>query len=93
MPVLKGNVNGSIATVPFNIPCEIISGYFTNRSSGSVILNVYVATDAGDRAIIPINTTLISGTRYLLDTTTVMKGNYYLIITTNASLDYYISIR
>lgn len=93
MPVFQGQVSGSIATVSFNIPCEIISGYFVNRGSGSVILNVYVATESGDRAIVPINTTLISGTMYLIDTTILLRANYYLIITTNAVLDYYISIK
>jgi len=93
MPVFQGQVNGSISTIPFNIPCEVVSGYFTNRSSGNVILNVYVATESGDRAIVPINTTLVSGTQYILDVTFLLKANYYLMITTNQPLDYYISIK
>lgn len=93
MPVFHGSISGSISTIPFNIPCEIISGYFTNKSSGSVILNVYIATESGDRAILPINTTIISGAQHILDTTVLLKQNYYLIIITNAQLDYYISIK
>lgn len=93
MPVLSGNVSGSISTVPFNIPCKIISGYFVNKTGGDVILNVYVATGSGDRSIVPLNLTLISGTMYIIDETVLLPANYYLIIVTNGSLDYYITIQ
>ena len=92
MPVLQGNVSGSISTVPFNIPCKIISGYLVNRTGSNVIVNLYVATVDGDRAIIPLNTTLISGTMWVIEETVLLPANYYLIITSNGSLDYYISI-
>lgn len=92
MPVLQGNVSGSVSTVSFDIPSKIISGYFVNRSGGNVIVNVYMATDTGDRLIVPLNLTLISGQMYILDETLIMKAGYYLIIVTNASLDYYISV-
>lgn len=92
MAVIEGNVSGSISTVPFNIPCKIISGYLTNRTGGNVIVNLYVVTGTGDRAIIPINLTLISGQMYIITEEIVMKPGYYFIIVSNASLDYYFSI-
>lgn len=92
MPVISGNTTGSIASVPFAIPCKIISGYLVNKSIGSAIVNVYMATGSGDRSMIPLNLTLLSGQMYIISEPIIMKAGYYLIITTNASLDYYFSI-
>lgn len=93
MPVLKGNVSGSISTIPINIPCWVKSGFFVNKSTGSVILNVYVSRgDGQDREVIPLNTTLISGTMYYFVDEFKMDGGDYFIIVTNGSLDYYITL-
>ncbi len=93
MPVLQGNITGSINTVAYNIPCKIISGYLTNKTGGNVIVNLYVVTgDGDDRSIIPLNTTLISGSMWIIEENVILLSGYYLIITTNGSLDYYFSI-
>ena len=93
MPVIQGNTSGSIATVAYNIPCKIISGYLVNKTGGNVIVNLYVVVGGGNnRSIIPLNTTLISGSMWILNEEVILAKNYYLIITTNGSLDYYFSI-
>ena len=93
MPVLKGSVSGSISTISYNIPCKVLSGFFVNKSSGAVILNIYVASGSGsDRQIIPLNTTLISGTMYVFQDVFKMAADDYFIITTNANLEYYITV-
>lgn len=92
MPVLHGNITGSVATIPFNIPCKVISARFVNRSVGTITFNVYVATGNGDREITPLNYVMISGSMYLIDRSFIMKPGYYFIIVSSGSLDYYISI-
>lgn len=90
MTVKQGNITGSISTVAFDIPCKIISGFFTNRTSGSVNVSVYIATPEGDRAV--VDTTIISGSVHVIDAPIVLLAGYYLIVVSNASLDYYFSI-
>lgn len=93
MSIISGNTSGSIASVSFDIPCKIISGYLVNKSLTShAVVNLYMATDNGDRSIIPYNLRLLSGAMYIIDEPIVMKAGYYLLITTNVSLDYYFSI-
>ena len=92
MAVIQGHTTGSIASISYDIPATIISGYLVNKTGGSIIVNLYVATGTGDRSIIPLNLTLISGTMYILEERVILKPGYYLIIVTNGSLDYYFSL-
>ena len=92
MAVLEGNTTGSISTVPFNIAATLISGYLVNRTSGDVIVNMYIATSTGDRSVIPVNLTLMSGTMWIMEEKIILKPGYYFIIVTNGSLDYYFSL-
>lgn len=92
MPVIEGNTSGSIASVPFNTPCRIISGFLVNKTADSIDVNVYVVTDTGDRSLIPYNKTIISNSIYVLEGEVIMKAGYYLLIYTNGSVDYYFSI-
>ncbi len=92
MGVIQGNTTGSISSVPFNIAAKIIGGRLVNRSSGSITVNLYVATDTGDREITPLNLLLISGSVWVLDEKIILKPGYYLIIITSGSVDYYFSV-
>jgi len=92
MAVLQGNISGSVSTIPFDIPCTIISARFVNRSLATITFNVYVATGSGDREITPLDYVMISGSVYLIETPFIMKPGYYLIISSSGSLDFYISI-
>lgn len=95
MPLLQGNVNGSISTIALNIPCTVTSFFLINRSIGSVIVNVYIVVDADGtqrQMVVPLNYTMISGTIYVVDVPFKMLAGYYFYITTNGSLDYYITI-
>lgn len=91
--VIQGNTSGSIATVPFNIPCKIISGYFTNKTVGNIVLNVYVATADGDRSLSPLNLTMISGVQFIITEDVIIAAGDYLIIVSSGSVDYYLSIK
>lgn len=91
MPVKEGRISGSIATVAFGLPCKIISFFLTNRTSGSVMINVYIVTGTGDRAIVPLNLIQLSGTIYTSSVPIIMLKGYYLIITTNGLVDYFFS--
>jgi len=93
MAVIQGNTTGSIASVAFNIPCKIISGFLVNRTGGSITFNVYVVTDTGERSIVPFNKTVVSGQLYLLEDEVIMKAGWYLLIFTSGSLDYFFSIK
>ena len=91
--VIQGNTSGSIATVPFNIPCKIISGYFTNKTGGNIVLNVYVATGGGNnRSLSPLNLTMISGVQFIINEEVILSAGMYLIIVANGSVDYYLSV-
>lgn len=93
MLTISGNITGSIATVPFNLPCKIISGYFTNRTTGTITMNVYVATGSGNnRAIVPLNLIMISGVMHIISDPLILEAGYYLIIATSGSVDYFISL-
>ena len=92
MGVISGNISGSVSTIPFNIPCDIVSARFVNRSINSIALNVYVATSGGDREITPLNYIIISGTIYIIDQKVRIRAGDYLIIVSSGSLDYYITV-
>lgn len=95
--VYKGNTSGSITLVPINIPCQIVSFFFVSRSLLSIGLNAYVVTagGGGNRAIIPLTTTLLSGAMYVptIGTTPIfLNPNDYIYIVAGGNVDYYFNI-
>lgn len=91
--VIQGNVSGSVSTVPLDLCCKIESFFLTPRINA--VINLYIATDAGDRAIVPINLSQVSGTIYVPSSGQLpifMDKGQYLIIVSSASVDYWFSI-
>lgn len=92
MPVRQGQVSGSISTVAFDLPTKVISFWLIPRiSSGGLTASMFIVTDNGDRAAIPVNTQILSGAVYVTDIPFIMMPNWYFIIVSNQPLDYYIS--
>lgn len=87
--VIQGNTTGSISTIPLNIASKIVSFFLTNRTGGTIILNMYVVTGTGNRAMIPVDLHQISGTMYISDTEIFLEKDSYIMLVTNGSVDYY----
>lgn len=92
MPTRQGNISGSVATVAFDLPVKIVSFFLTNRTTGTITVNVFIVTDTGERAAVPLNLFQISGSIYTSDNPIILLAGYYLIIVASGSLDYYFSM-
>jgi hypothetical protein len=90
MPVLHGNISGSISTISYEYPCKIVSGYLANKTGGPINFSVSVVTNTGSRTI--VNTTQLSGVVYVLTNPVILLKGYYLIVVSSSTLDYYFSI-
>lgn len=93
--IIQGNTSGSIATISLNIASKIVSFFLTNRTSGTIVLNLYVVTSTGNRAMIPVNLHQISETIYVPDAGQLpifLDKDSYLILITNGSTDYYFNV-
>ena len=92
MPILRGNLTGSIATIPFNINCKVISFFLTSRSLVDITVNMHIVSANSEIAAIPVNLIRISGAIYTSEVPILMGANDYFIISSSGSLDYYINI-
>lgn len=92
MPVIEGNTSGSIASISYNIPCKIVSGFLVNKTGGSIDVNLYVVTNTGSRSVVPLNKTIISGSMYILEDEIILLSGYSLLLVVNGSCDYYFSL-
>ena len=90
MPVRKGTVSGSVSTVSFNIPTEVISFYLTNKTNAEQIVQVYVAAPDGDTRILDL--AVVSGKVWTYDSPIIMAAGYYFIIVSSGEIDYYFNI-
>lgn len=95
MPVLKGNITGSVSTIPFDLPCKVVSFFLTSKSSSTITVNMYIVAGGSGSSIaaVPVNLVCISGSIYTSSDEIILPQGYYFIITASGSLDYYISIK
>lgn len=93
--VIKGNTTGSMTMIPLDIASKITSFFLTNRTTGTIVLNLYIATTSGNIAMIPVDLNQVSGTIYVPDIGMLpifLEKGSYLILITNGSVDYYFNI-
>ena len=91
MPVLKGNTSGSIASVAYNIPCTIDSYYLTNKTGGSITVNLVVIPD-GDAPVYVWSGTIATGSTERSNVPIRLLSGFQVLLITSGSMDYYISI-
>lgn len=92
MPVLSGNTSGSITSVAYNIPSEIISYSLVNRAGGSITVNVAIVTGSGTYIYV-YSGSIATNESVQSDKIIKVKAGYQILIITSGSLDYYFSIK
>lgn len=92
MPVIKGNISGSIGSIPYNIPSKITSFRLTPMAGGAVTANVLISTDLGTSVQHVYTGSIPDGTTYVDSTEILLRENSTIILIVSGSLDYYFNI-
>ena len=94
MPVVQGNISGSIKSVALNIPCKIKSFSLWNRSGLAIVVNVGVVTSGTDRYIQAANLAALgsAGCSVYYEVDISVLANAQILITASGSCDYYFSL-
>lgn len=91
MPVFKGNTSTNATSSAYDIPYKITYFNITNKSGGSITLNIGILYGS-TISITPYNLTLDAGdTPYLTSPILVLAG-HQIYITTTGNIDYYFSL-
>lgn len=90
MPVLKGTTSGSIRSIALDIPSNIKSICFYNRTGGSITALVAISVSSVETFI--KSTTLSAlGSEYL-KTDILVPTSGEIVIASSGTLDYYLTI-
>lgn len=92
MPVLSGNISGSILCDSYDIPCKIISYVLTNKAVGNITVNLAIRTSNGDIHLLPDGLTLAEGDSHRENVTMLLPSGFSVFITSSGSCDYYFSL-
>lgn len=92
MPILKGNISGSIGSIPYNIPSKITSFRLTPTAGGTVTATVYISTDLGTSVQSVYKGAIPDGTTYVDNTEILLRENSTIILVVSGSTDYYFII-
>lgn len=90
MPILSGNISGSIRSVALSVPAKIKWLSVVNKSGGSALVNLGIIVSGVEIWFKTINLTSDGSSDEKVDIN-VLAGSQILIIA-NASVDFYFSI-
>jgi len=90
MPVLKGTTSGSIRSIPLDIPCNIKSICFYNRTGGSITVLVAISIDTVETFV--KSTTLAAGVSEYLKTDILVPKSAEIVVASSGTLDYYLTL-
>jgi len=88
----QGNINGTVDSQAQSLPMVIQNFRLVNISGGSVNVNVYMITAAGNYSIAPFPQTLTTGQMYNDDTELLLNGAEQVRLVTTGSVDYLFNI-
>jgi hypothetical protein len=91
MPVLQGNISGSITSVAYDIPSTIVSYYLTNMTGGALTVSLAVVPDGGPTVYTWTGSIAANSTERSDVPIKLLRG-YQILIVTAGSIYYYISI-
>lgn len=92
MPIFKGNTSGSIASIAYNIPSEIVSYSLTNKSGGSITANLVIIPNGSNPVYVWSGSISTSATQ-TSDVPIKLLAGYQILIIVSGSCDYYFSIK
>lgn len=95
MPVISGNISGSIKSVALNISSYIKSIGVVNRSGGAITVNIGVMVNGTDN-IYAVNFQLAAfgstGASGYIDCDILVPADTKILIVSGGSCDYYLTI-
>lgn len=94
MAVLQGNTSGSIAGIPYSVPCVIDSFILTNKTGGDITVSLsIVSNDTGSQvAIMPAAATITAAASYISNVPIKMLAGFTVYLIVSGSCDYYFSL-
>ena len=93
MEVLQGNTSGSIVNIPYHIPCTITSFVLTNKTAGSITVNVYISAHSITQNIDIYSKVLTANQVDFINVPITLQSNFAILIVTTGSLDYYFTLK
>jgi hypothetical protein len=88
--VIRGNISGSITTVPFTVPVKITSIALANDTAGA--LSVKLAVIASGVLIYVLITSVAANGSYLTDIELQLKPGDEISVVSAGAISYYLTI-
>lgn len=90
--VIKGNTATGYNTQPLQSESNLRTLIITNKTGGTVTLNLAIQNGTNLIAIAPLNLQLAAGTSYG-DNNILMQPQEFIVMTVNGSVDYYFDFK
>jgi len=87
MPLISGNISGSINTTAFNIPCTIKSFSFYNKTGGAVVATLGIVVNGTDRYVYQASLSAMGSAdcSYLQEASIKVPKDCQILLITSAS--------
>lgn len=89
----KGTINGTVMSQVYTLPFMITYCNIVNKNAGTTTLNLSVYNGSTDVLLLPQNLQLSEGDMVTGDFEQVMEAGNQIKVSTNASVDYYFTIK